>query len=272
MKNTAFFSLIFHEVFGEKSTENRTKSVNTRLSPAVRTKMKKKQREKTIASGRPSKRTCISWAQRIPKLEEVKHFVHFLLAQLRWQHGKLVGSFDEFDREAARHNRCVGDEKEKKNDDVKAMEPLMDKFFSRYAKGDRWVPFFPVLGDHELYIMTRIWTVVGINKRQKYALSCAFSGSRWRPLFEETILCMFEGKGKLCAEAELMFRDPSKAFHRGGKIHMRFLAYRKRGGKLHTMCFSPRPIPPGTFVVVAYSSSLFTKKNEIIPALRCLRR
>ncbi len=227
--------------------------------------MKRKERERK--TGKRKTKTRVSYSQKTPKLEEIKHFIHFVLAQLRWQHGRLVGSFDEFDKEAARVNRCVGSEKETNDDDVKAMEPLMEKFFKRYAKGDRWIPFFPVLGDHELYIMTKIWTLSCINDRQKYALSCGFSGSRWAPLFDEAILCLFQGKKSLCAEAELMFQDPSKAFRRNGNIHKRFLAYRKRGGKLHTSCFSPNPVPRGTFVLVLASLSLSLTHTHLFQVL-----
>jgi len=215
---------------------------------------------------------------RTPVRAEVEHFVHFLLAQLRWQHGKLIGSFDEFDEEAARHNRRVRDETSVDDCDVKAMGELMDTFFSRHARGDRWIPFFPVLGEHELYIMTHIWSLNGLNAKKKYALSCAFSGSRWAPLFEEAIMCLFDGKKELCDEAKLMFEDPQKAFRRGGGIHERFLAYRARGGKLHTTCFSPRPVPRGakgdeyTFYILERTRTFFTMGLEIFDRLGTLKR
>ena len=37
-----------------------------------------------------------SHAQRTPRIDEVKHLIH--LAQLRWQHGLLVGTFQESTR------------------------------------------------------------------------------------------------------------------------------------------------------------------------------
>ena len=51
-----------------------------------------------------------------------------------------------------------------------------------------------------------------------------------------------------------MFADPAAAFRRGGAIHKRFDAYRARGGKLHTNCFSPRPVPPGAISHEGYAS------------------
>ncbi len=225
------------------------------------------------------KRKKISYSQRAPKIEEVKHFIHFMLAQLRWQHGMLVGSFEEFDEEAARHNYALSSEKSVDNDDLKAMKPLMSKFFSRWAKGDRWVPFFPILGDHELYIVKNILNLEGLSMKQKYALSCAFSGSRWPPLFGETILCLFKDintKG-MCDEAKLMFQNPEKAFERGGAIHKRFNAYRKRGGKLHTNCFSPRPIPRGasgdeyTFYILVRTRIFFMMGLGIFDRLGLLK-
>jgi hypothetical protein len=230
----------------------------------------------------------VPWAAREPRLAEVKHLVHFLLAQLRWQHGRLVGSFAEFDAEAARHNSVVGDEDTVDDGDVEAMAPLMNEFFSRHARGDRWVPFFPVLGEHELYLMRRIWALRGLDTKQKYALSCGFSGSRWPPLFEEAILCSFSANDRnavakedesheLSTEARLLFKDPHAAFRRGGAIHKRFLAYRERGGKLHTTCFSPRPVPPGasgkeyTFYILERTKTFFVMGLDLFGRLDALK-
>ena len=85
---------------------------------------------------------------RPPNDAEVGHLLQFLLAQLRWQHGTLVdpagapgaGAFAAFDAECARLDPVVGAR------DLASMAPLMDAFFARHAKGDRWVPFHCVLG------------------------------------------------------------------------------------------------------------------------------
>ena len=69
-------------------------------------------RTSSSASQHPPKNEVSSSAsQRTPKSEEVRHFVHFLLAQLRWQHGLLVaddGSFAEFDAEMSRLDPTLG--------------------------------------------------------------------------------------------------------------------------------------------------------------------
>lgn len=102
--------------------------------------------------------------QRTPLPDEVSHFTHFLLAQLRWQHGLKVGSFDDFDKECLNHDANLG------SGDIIAMQPMMEAFFSRHAKGDKWVPFHAVLGDHELYIFTSIWKLHYLTEAEKYTL------------------------------------------------------------------------------------------------------
>jgi hypothetical protein len=176
--------------------------------------------------------------QRIPRPEEVSHFTHFLLAQLRWQHGKIVGSFDDFDRECAKYDSQLG------VSDIVAMEPLMLDFFSRHAKGDKWVPFHAVLGVHELYIFTNIWKLHYLSEGEKYALACGFSGSRFPELYDEVIMCCFK-ENECSKEGREILDNPKHAFRRNGPVHIRFDEYRSRGGKLHTSAFSPRPIPTG---------------------------
>mmetsp|Transcript_53973 Transcript_53973/g.123008 ORF Transcript_53973/g.123008 Transcript_53973/m.123008 type:complete len:423 (+) Transcript_53973:67-1335(+) len=180
-------------------------------------------------------------ADREPDSAETKHLLHFLLAQLRWQHGTRVGTFEEFDAEAARHDPELGAA------DFAAMSPLMEEFFSRHAKGDKWVPFHAALGEHELYIFTRIWSLRYLEESERYALACGFSGSRFPALFDEAVMdpC-FPAAAEACPpEGRELLDRPAHAFRRGGPVHGRFLAYRARGGKLHTSAFSPRPVPRG---------------------------
>ena len=227
------------------------------------------------------------YAERIPRRDEIGHLIHFLLAQLRWQHGLLVGTFEEFDAEASKHNRRACDDEESvplQVGDIKGMEKLMEQFFARHAKGDKWVPFHAVLGAHERYIMERIWSLPHLNTKQKYALSCGFSGSRWPPLYDHAILCFFSSpstsvssSATLSDEALLLFENPVAAFRRGGDIHKRFLEYRASGGKLHTTCFSPRPVPAGasgdeyTFYILERTRTFFMMGLQIFDELEVLK-
>jgi len=222
-------------------------------------------------------------ANRTPKAEEVDHLLLFLLCQLRWQHGLLIGTFSEFDDACQRIDPVKG------SSDVAALQPLMDTFFSRHAKGDKWVPFHAVLGDHETYIIQRIWSLKYLSEGERYALSCAFSGSRFPALFDEAVMdpCfppqLKDGESETTtaeqqqqqptAEGRLILDNPSGAFARGGSVHMRFLAYRKRGGKLHTTAFSPRPVPAGacgdeyTFYILERTRTFFEMGKKLYPRL-----
>lgn len=225
-------------------------------------------------------------ANRTPNAEEVDHLLLFLMGQLRWQHGKLIGTFAEFDDECQRIDSAKG------SSDVAALQPLMDTFFSRHAKGDKWVPFHAVLGHHETYIIQRIWSLKYLSGGERYALSCAFSGSRFPALFDETVMdpCFppqlkddggeetttaeqQQQQQQPTAEGRLILDNPSVAFARGGSVHKRFLAYRKRGGKLHTTAFSPRPVPAGacgdeyTFYILERTRTFFEMGKALYPRL-----
>jgi len=210
--------------------------------------------------------------ERLPKSEEVSHLLMFLMAQLRWQHGTLVGDFTDFDDECKRldpENGCT---------DVVAMGSLMEVFFSRHAKGDKWVPFHAALGTHETYIFRRIWSLSYLSEGERYALSCAFSGSRFPALFDEAVMdpCFPEAASSPTPEGRRILDAPSTALARGSLVHKRFLAYRKRGGKLHTTAYSPRPVPAGasgdeyTFYILERTRTFLEMGKALYPRLEGL--
>jgi hypothetical protein len=125
-----------------------------------------------------------------------------------------------------------------------------------------------------------------LSEAERYALACGFSGSRWAPLYLEAILdpC-FPPVGSTehahlsperRAEARLILDDPATALARGGLVHGRFLAYRARGGKLHTSCFSPRPVPKGavgdeyTFYILERTRTFLEMGKAVFPQLATL--
>jgi hypothetical protein len=131
---------------------------------------------------------------------------------------------------------------------------------------------------HERYIMQRIWSLGYLSERDKYALACGFSGSRWPLLFDEAVMdpCFPLGAGPCSAEGRQLLADPAAAFVRGGAVHRRFDAYRARGGKLHTLAYSPRPIPAGavgneyTFYILERTRTFLEMGSALFPDLDAL--
>ena len=158
------------------------------------------------------------------------------------------------------------------------MKPLMAEFFRRHAKGDKWVPFHTVLGTHELYIQRRIGGLPYLSEGEKYALACGFSGSRWPELYDECVMdpCFPPGAGPASPEGRALLADPAEAFQRGGVVHRRFDTYRARGGRLHTLAYSPRPIPTGasgdeyTFYILERTRTFLEMGKALHPQLDSL--
>lgn len=176
-----------------------------------------------------------------PDLEELKHLYHFLLAQLRFEYQMSVSeteSFVEFDRKLASIDPKF------QGRDVQAMQKLMDAFLSKVAKGDRWMPIHAVLGEHEKYITTRINGLQYLSEGDRYALACAFSGSRWKPLFDTTIMTPHfpPNATSLSEMGRKILHDPDDAFKRNGKVHKAFQKFwGAAGGKLHTTAYNCYP-------------------------------
>jgi hypothetical protein len=202
---------------------------------APRAKARKKVQQQSVHA----QATKPNGKMRKPLLAELNHMVHFFMAQLRWEYGKVIsetGSFEEFDSKLASIDPTFGGK------DVANMTELMELFFSKGAKGDRWVPFHAVLGEHERYIMTRIRSLSYLTEGERYALACAFSGSRWPPLFDAVVMPHFPpGLAAVTAEGRQILTDPDEAFKRDGPIHQTFRTFRAAGNKLHTSCFSSHP-------------------------------
>jgi len=106
------------------------------------------------------------------------HFLHFSLCQLRAQAVRVNGDGASFDT-ALRHFAVGSDENEC---DVRACEPLMDRFFRGPAAGDKWMPWTTAAGDHELFIARRIYGLAHLSDEEKYALLSGSFSSFSRPL------------------------------------------------------------------------------------------
>jgi hypothetical protein len=133
-------------------------------------------------SSEDSQRGAGTWTK-LPREDETRHMMHFFLAQLRWEYGRILSGLPDPITEAAvgvrrSAERKAADHAEEEADTAKAaafaafdaqlavidpahdhtdltgpgMSALMRAFFDRHAKGDKWVPFHPVLGTHERYV------------------------------------------------------------------------------------------------------------------------
>jgi len=160
-----------------------------------------------------------------------------------------------------------------------ACDEPMGRFFEGPAKGEKWVPWHTVLGDHERYIYEHIYSLPGTLRslsppmlrchavralifsplvnalpgytdREKFVLMFMFRGSSYIPLFEALFMPILKALGSegvpSCLAKSLIWgteKDPRAAYSRGSVLHQAFQSYREADDEAPSLPLSLKPNP-----------------------------
>ena len=226
---------------------------------------KKKTTKKRMKPPAP-RMPVIDWVAELAKctidVSEVRHLMQFLLCQLRAEHAEILtrersnpmdrcneerrAAYDEFDAAVFAYDLTHGlvlEGQQTGAPDLVSCENFMAAFLlGKCAKGDKWLPWHCVLGDHERYVLDVV-AKLGLTRRDRYILMFLFSGSRDLALFDALLRPLFEADASEEDNelGRLILADPETAFEYNGKIHLRYEAFRATGARMHTTCYSCHP-------------------------------